>query len=199
MLTFYLVRHGEKEKVPFDPPLTELGRRQVQVAAEYLKGVTFKAVYASPKLRTRQTAEIIAEPHDLPVKIDQTLIERMEWESNETFDEFIAAWRQTDLDRSYVPTVGDSSVDKGMKMRTFVDSLVEEYHEGNILIVTHGGAIGDLLRNLFGAGTFQEVIDPVTNALHIQISECSVTTIAKEGSDYKLLKLNDCSFFSQEA
>jgi broad specificity phosphatase PhoE len=119
----------------------------------------------------------------------------MEWKNNETFEAFIAQWRKTDLDRRFVPAVGDSSVGKGEKMRATIEKFAQEYQEGNILVVTHGGAIGDLLRNLFGVDAIEEVIDPVVGAPHIVIDECSVTTIAKDGDSYQLLKLNDTTFY----
>lgn len=198
MLTLYLVRHGQKQNIPFDPPLSELGYKQAQVTAKHLKDTPFKAIYASPKLRTMQTAEIIAKFHGLPVKTDEVLIERMEWENKETFEEFITEWCKTDLDRSLIPAIGDSSIAKGKKMRNFIDRLSEQYQEGNILIVTHGGAIGDLLRNFFGAGTIEEVIDPVTRAPHILISECSVTIIKNNDGHYSLLRLNDTRHLAEE-
>jgi broad specificity phosphatase PhoE len=86
MLTFYLVRHGTKEAVPFDPPLTKIGIKQAETTADHLKHVPFKKIVASPKLRTKQTAEIIAKQQALSVEFDQRLIERLEWETNQSLD-----------------------------------------------------------------------------------------------------------------
>jgi probable phosphoglycerate mutase len=61
----YLIRHGETEWTlsrqhtgATDIPLTENGIEQAHLLAERLKGREFKAVFASPLLRSRQTCEI---------------------------------------------------------------------------------------------------------------------------------------------
>ncbi len=41
MVTFYFVRHGLKEAVPFDPSLTTIGLEQAKAAAELLKNIFF--------------------------------------------------------------------------------------------------------------------------------------------------------------
>src|SRR6266852_4738195 len=72
-----MVRHGESEgnrdrrfNVTPDIPITELGRKQAQEAAERIARMFRpEAIIASPYLRARQTAEIIAEPLGLPVEV----------------------------------------------------------------------------------------------------------------------------------
>lgn len=191
MLTFYFVRHGSKEAIPFDPPLTKVGVKQAEITSDYLKQVFFKAIITSPKLRAKQTAEIIARSHSIPVIVDDRLVERLEWENKETFNEFIKEWSKSDLNREYQTKRGDSSINKGNIMKEAIDELSEKYNDGNILIVTHGGSIGDLLRNLFKREDMPEEIDPITDAPHIKISECSITEIVKEGETYRLIRLND--------
>jgi len=45
--TIYLVQHGDKERLPGDPGLTELGKRQAAVTARWLRGMGLQAVYSS--------------------------------------------------------------------------------------------------------------------------------------------------------
>jgi alpha-ribazole phosphatase len=195
MITFYLVRHGTKENIPFDPPLTEIGIKQAEATAKYLRNISFKAIYVSQKLRARQTAQIIAKSHSLPVFTDKRLQERMEWENDKSFDEFVAEWDKTDIDRNYKPKVGLSSNNNGKQIRKVIDELANRYDEGNILVVTHGGSIGDLLRNLFTKNDFVYKTRPDSGAPYLNILECSVTVIQKKDK-YKLLKLNDVSHLS---
>ncbi|NJL93739.1 MAG: histidine phosphatase family protein [Anaerolineae bacterium] len=73
--TLHLVRHGEVHnpqailygRLPRFR-LSERGREQARAAAEALRAEPLVAVYTSPMLRARQTAGIIAEPHNLPVQ-----------------------------------------------------------------------------------------------------------------------------------
>lgn len=193
MLTFYLVRHGAKEAIPFDPPLTNIGVKQAEATAEFLKNISFDLVMASPKLRTRQTADIISKPHLLPIITDYRLIERLEWENNESFDEFFKEWNKTDLDRNYQPGKGMSSFANGKRMVSILDELSDKYKNGNILIVTHGGSIGDLLRNLFTEEAISHKVEPHSGAKYIDIRECSITAIQKNKGVYELLNLGDIS------
>ncbi len=191
MLTFYLIRHGHKEFIPFDPPLNEIGIQQAKATAEFLKNTKFKEIISSPKLRTRQTAEFISQYQSIPIGFDNRLIERLEWEKNETFEEFVNEYSKTDLDRAYKPVKGDSSINKGEKMRDVLKECILKHKDGEILIVTHGGATGDLLRNLFGENKISHDIDPTTKTPHIHISECSITRILFSNNKFKLDTIND--------
>ena len=84
----------------------------------------------------------------------------------------------------------------GIQMRNLIEELSEKYKEGNILIVTHGGTIADLLRNLFGEENLPHIMSTLTNAKYIDIAECSITTIKKSGNNYELIKLGDISHLS---
>src|SRR5690348_11391138 len=57
--TIYLVQHGDKERLPGDPGLTELGKRQAALTARWLRGKGLKALYSSPLRRARETAESV--------------------------------------------------------------------------------------------------------------------------------------------
>ncbi|MCL4417943.1 MAG: phosphoglycerate mutase family protein [Actinobacteria bacterium] len=193
MVTFYLIRHGQKESIPFDPPLTKVGLKQAEFTAEFLKDIDFQEAISSPKLRTKQTAEIIAKPHSLNVTSDSRLVERVEWENDESFDEFLTEWNKTDIDRNYQPKKGTSSSKNGEQIKQLLDEFSTKHLNGNILIVTHGGTIGDLLRRLFTEQAIYHKTEPLSGAKYIDILECSVTTIQKSDKKYELLKLGDIS------
>ncbi len=77
MNRFLLVRHAENPAnlthefsyKKIDYPLTEKGRLQAQQTAEHLQHQPVTSVYASPLKRTVETAEIIAQPHGLSVRV----------------------------------------------------------------------------------------------------------------------------------
>lgn len=75
--TLYLLRHGATppnlvtppviQGAAINEPLAPIGREQAACVAGALAGRPLKAVYSSPLHRARETAEIVAEPHGLPV------------------------------------------------------------------------------------------------------------------------------------
>ena len=71
----YLIRHGATVLTAEDRfagatnvALSDEGRRQASALAIRLKGVKFRAIYASPLDRTMETASILAAPHRLEVQ-----------------------------------------------------------------------------------------------------------------------------------
>ncbi len=70
--TIYLVRHAEKELSgddPKDPPLTPCGEERAASLAVFLSEVRLDAVYSSDFLRTRNTAQPVAQDKELEVRI----------------------------------------------------------------------------------------------------------------------------------
>lgn len=58
-----------------DVPLSARGKQQIQVLGQRLQSWGIDAVYASPLLRSQETAAAIARIHALPVNIEKDLIE----------------------------------------------------------------------------------------------------------------------------
>jgi broad specificity phosphatase PhoE len=80
--SFLCLRHGVTDwnrqgrfQGRTDNPLNDDGIAQAHAAARRLQGVMFDCVVASPLLRARKTAEIIAEASGKPVTIDDGIIE----------------------------------------------------------------------------------------------------------------------------
>lgn len=152
-----LVRHGEslynrrgKQAGP-DSGLTELGWRQAQAAATWLAH-TYRAdaVLSSRLMRARQTAEIIAERMGAPFIVHEGIeeAETAYWEElPHAADDALAAWRdqwQPDPDRA--PRYTDFRAQLEASLRR----LLAQYAGQTLIVVTHGGAIGTILRSLFG-------------------------------------------------
>ena len=81
----YLIRHAETDNNRArprrlqgrrtDPGLSDDGRRQAEATGRFLARLSIGAVYVSPLLRARQTAEAIALPHRLAVEVVEDLRE----------------------------------------------------------------------------------------------------------------------------
>jgi broad specificity phosphatase PhoE len=82
-MQFYFLRHGESSANLLrqfsnrgdEHPLTEHGLQQARQAAQNLTGVKPACIYASPVLRARQTATILAESLGAPLEIREALRE----------------------------------------------------------------------------------------------------------------------------
>ena len=79
----YFVRHGQtdwnvrgKLQGKSDIALNETGRLQAVETREKLKQVAMDAIYCSPLMRARETAEIINVLWELPIQCDDRLMER---------------------------------------------------------------------------------------------------------------------------
>jgi broad specificity phosphatase PhoE len=91
----YLVRHGqtvwnEEGRLcgSSDVPLSDEGLAQARKLAARLKDIGIAAIYSSPLLRARQTAEAIAAHHRVEVKIEPDLreIDYGDWEGLKVAD-----------------------------------------------------------------------------------------------------------------
>jgi probable phosphoglycerate mutase len=162
-LRLYFVRHGESEANQLhvfsnrDLPhgLTENGRAQTERLAGRIRGISFAAMYASPVLRARQSAEILRTRLLLSYITTQALAE---------FDMGVlegmsdaASWRQYEslLDawlvrRDWQARIegGESFDDVRARFMPFIDSLRRERPGGSVLMIGHGGMLICMLPQL---------------------------------------------------
>ena len=83
-MILHLIRHGQStwnaegrlQGQTMDVPLTDLGWRQAADAATNPGLHRLAAVWSSDQLRARQTAELIAAPHELDVTLTRLLREQ---------------------------------------------------------------------------------------------------------------------------
>jgi broad specificity phosphatase PhoE len=144
----YLVQHGEKERLPGDPGLTPMGRRQAMYTGRWLRGQAVRALYTSPSRRAWETAECISSVTGVAARPDARLRERLNWDGSEPLDTFLALWARTTQDRDFVPAKGDSSRQAGARLQAFLAHLPDG--PGPVAVVTHGGITADLLRTVLG-------------------------------------------------
>ena len=77
-MRLYFVRHGIAEDLAssdFDRELTRRGRRRVAASAQVMKrlGIQPGQIFSSPRLRARQTAEIIADALEMTVTLSEAV------------------------------------------------------------------------------------------------------------------------------
>jgi broad specificity phosphatase PhoE len=166
--TIYVVRHGQSEanvadKHGLDTKLSSKGKEQAKEAARKFKDLTFDAIFSSPLVRAKETAEIIAEEHKLEVLTHDALRERHEGildgrKGSEVKKEFAKMyemrrelpyeeWKTKNLVEGYE---ADESL-----MSRFITALREiaiAYPGKTILVASHVGIMKTFLIHL-GMGT----------------------------------------------
>jgi broad specificity phosphatase PhoE len=149
-----LVRHGQstwnalgKWQGRADPPLSPLGQQQAASAAARIGMVD--AVIASPLVRARQTAEIIAEGIGVgPVNTDDRLIETDagDW-TGLTFHEIRTGWPGW-LDQHKWPDNFEKEIDIVARMAEALIEIAARHPGASVVAVTHSGAMRNLDRSL---------------------------------------------------
>jgi len=165
----YLVQHGEKERSPGDPGLTELGRLQAERTGQWLYSMGVRSLWTSPLRRACETAACIASVTGLVVRPDARLRERLNWDGDMSFDAFLALWAASTQDRHLAPGGGESSRQAAARLRAFLAGLSSEL--GPVAAVTHGGVTTDVLRDLLGDD------DVPPDVLNAGIPPCAVTLV----------------------
>ncbi|PNK02876.1 histidine phosphatase family protein [Cylindrospermopsis raciborskii S07] len=146
----------------YDPPLSDDGIIQAQQLAKRLKGERIKHIFASPFLRTVQTANAVAEILDLDIKLETGLSEWLnpEWMTEEPEKlstlELVKLFPR--IDRSYTPRIAAKYPETHEQVRyrsgQTARCLAAEFWPHDILLVAHGasvlgaamGFVGDLAK-----------------------------------------------------
>ncbi|MCL4505459.1 MAG: phosphoglycerate mutase family protein [Chloroflexi bacterium] len=176
----YIVRHGHPQmgtglvydRVP-GPPLSDVGRAEAHITAEYLMGHGIECLYSSPLDRTLGTARIIAATLDIPLQVNPQLAEHR---SDEKYDDVKARIREclagVDASRySCAALVTHGSPIKAILQvlsHDMIDLTKHIYPNGNH-VPTAG--VWRASRDMFGAWSLNLVFKPVveTPTAHIPI------------------------------
>ncbi len=201
--TVWIARHGNRldfvnpewfntAERPYDPPLSEDGMVQAKQLGQRLVGEEIKHIFASPFLRTVQTASFVADALDLCIKLESGL---SEWLN--------PAWMKTDperlsieelkerfprIDASYTSRViaryPESNEMVLQRTNETAKCLTSEFSE-DILLVGHGASVVGVTQGLVG-GT------PEVNA-----SLCCLVKLVRQEQEWVMELNGDTSHLSQ--
>ena len=157
-----LIRHGQTTSDledryggTYDDHLTELGREQLQTTAEQLVDKEIKAIYHSPLIRARESAEIIASKINCPLVEIAGLKERdygilgglTKAEALDKYSDVVEAhkdYRNTDPEgeswEDFNARVGDAFVE--------IMNHASAAGQKTIIILAHGGSLKRILDHL---------------------------------------------------
>lgn len=157
-----LVRHARPVRKitssgPADPPLSEAGIEQAAAVAEWLGQERFDAVYASPMVRARQTAEPIASKLGLEVVLEDGIAEYDRASEAYIPIEEVKASDDPELQAHWKALAEDRLEDLIEDAHTFrprvaetVNRLIAQHAGQRILAVCHGGVINVALAEVLG-------------------------------------------------
>lgn len=117
--------------------LTDLGKKQAQVAAKKLATKKIEAIFISELRRSKQTAEIINKYHKVPLFMDGRLNDRSMGVFEDQPAKSFYAWRDKQVNPWTVkPRGGESYEQMKKRVGAFLHDL-EKLDFKNVLIVTH--------------------------------------------------------------
>lgn len=157
---FTLLRHGEsvgnaqsRWQGQSDYPLTERGRAQARALAERWRSeeVKFDLVIASPLVRAKETAEIIAAALNAKVELDPIWMERDIGEMEGLTADEVRQKPQPSYVTPYNPIGGNGEGDWELFLRAgrALHGLLRR-PPGSYLIVSHGGMLNQLMHAIVG-------------------------------------------------
>lgn len=153
-MNLYFVRHGESEantrhiisnrESTFH--LTLKGIQQAEALAGRLRDIPFSAMFSSPVLRARETTEILSAALGIPYQVTEALREydcgfleeKSDEESwrhhNQYFEDWVLRGQYTSK-----PEEGECFLDIQNRFVPFIESLIQNNEDKNIILVGHGG------------------------------------------------------------
>jgi len=178
------IRHGESESnvrhvISHDPesfPLTEKGVEQSKIVGNGLKNLNLDAIYSSPILRCRQTAQIIAEHVKCPLVYDKRITERYFGNFNNRRIEPL------DWKTFLINEASKNSVEGWDEIYFRVKNLVEEVKYKNVIIISHYDIIRAFIAKHIG-------LEDELSAWGIVIPNASLSIVLNNNGFYKILAI----------
>lgn len=200
--TVWIARHGNRldfvnpewfntARRRYDPPLSEDGFVQAVELGKRLKSEPIDHIFASPFLRTIQTAHEVAKILKLPIKLEAGLSEwhNPQWmtEMPEIHPEDFLAERYSHIDWDYqsyfTPSYPENKAEVYRRTAKTIQKLVFDFSE-NILIIGHGVSVHGVTYGL------------APETPHLKVALCSLTKVIWGGDRWKLDFFGDTSHLS---
>lgn len=188
----FIVRHGETDynaehrwQGQLDVPLNKVGLKQAKKAAEYLKGESFDAIFASDLCRAFVTAETIAKPHKLKVIPEPRLREMHvgdfqglnRTQMTERFPEELLRWNEDD---SFPPPNGESRLQLQERAYAAFEEISNRDGLETILIVSHGGTLRMLFKKLL----------PPEQTDTLKFGNTAISVLERQELGWKIVTIN---------
>jgi len=201
--TVWIARHGNRQDFvdynwiktadrPFDPGLSADGIQQAKELAQRIATEKIDRLFASPFLRTVQTADYIGAALDLPIEVESGAAECLHFPFCSIQPEILPLetlakqFPRLDLNYHSRVSVAYPETKQTAKQRAAetIKQLTTEF-TGNILIVTHGATLVNMTRELVGSQA------------KIRSSLCCLVKLVKQEDRWQMELNGDTSHLSQ--
>ena len=195
-----LTRHGQTDwniagryQGQSDVPLNQTGQTQAAQIAKRLSTETIHAIYTSDLSRAANTAQAIADFHQLEIKKDSRLRELSfgDWEGM-TYKEMSAhspdlfsKW-MTDSMNISTPN-GETLAQLAARVKSAFDQIKDDHKDQTVLVVSHSGALQSLLAVTLGVD--------LNRYWQFRVSQASLSELIVQEDAVILNLLNDVSHF----
>jgi alpha-ribazole phosphatase len=203
-MNLYMVRHGQtaasrenRFSGSSDPPLTIVGEAMAEAFARAYAALTWDSIYASPMLRTRQTADVLFRLTGVQIQLEDGLREMDygEWEGlrqadvKQRWPEAFEYWADDVASRG--TPGGETAFQVAARAMRVVEAIRTRHQSGNVLIVSHKATLRVITCALLGLDVrlFRERIAQPVGA---------VTMFALTGTTALLTVLGDRAHLSEE-
>lgn len=186
-MKIYLIRHGQttgdiedRFGGDYDDHLTEEGKSQSKNLAEKLKEKNIEKVFASPRIRAQETAQILADALAVPLQTVGNIRERNAYgilTGMIKSEAKIKYPKEVENVKNYKNNITGAEEYKHFKKRILAafDEITLE-NQNIIAIITHGGPISCFFREVFKKEIFG-------------LKDCGIAELEKNG-DYKLISVD---------
>lgn len=188
-MTLILIRHAQtafnvqrRFLGRTDLPLDEVGIGQVQRLGERFKKERWDSLYSSPLLRARQTAAVLGVPQlvDGLMEMDMGALEGLSREEMEArYPGLLEHWFEDPT--TFRPPGGETLEEAQERAWKALVGLLPA--DGTVVVVTHQLVLAGILCRILG--------EPLRRFRKLSHGNTGFTTLAGEGTNLRLLSLND--------
>ncbi len=197
-MTFYILRHAEKERGDHynpqlrhqDEPISPKGQEQAQKLVAYFSGKDISRIYISAYQRTGQTSAPLAGHFNLLPIVDERLNEiddglfdgATEEEIAQKFPAEWQAFRERKTDFRF--PAGETGEEARRRIADFLEEKRALHADENVIAVCHEGLIRILMCHLTN--------NPVYNRWNFHVDFCGITELVyqPEYGTWKLIRFN---------
>ena len=169
-MKIFLIRHGEttgdlEERYggDYDDHLTDRGMKQAEALADNLRNNNIERIFTSPRIRARETSQIVANNLSVPVEVVEDLRERNAYGVLTGMTKAEASERYPKEVESLIDY--SSNIAGAEKYEDFKSRVINIFGElchrplNTIAIITHGGVVRCFTREVLKLGEFKSLGD----------------------------------------